>query len=441
MAAAAELVPAIIANARDRGSLSDELHFAATDPAERYHLDHGRANVLRALDIAPSDTVLEIGAEYGALTRYLGERAARVHAVEPDPAAAEVAATRTADLDGVRVGRELPAGDHDLAVVAHRYATPGLLRALRSAGAVAVRVDDRTGRREVEAALAAAGWPAPTVLACAPDHRITRAVLSEELIESWPRLAAALDPAGRHGHLLLAGDVRWPATRLACYFNTADRAAVFCTRADVVRTATGAQVRHAPLRPDPAPAGGICVRSFTDPVHDAPTMLAVLLEQPWRVTELLAGWRELVRAEAAHPGLWDLVPHNVLVDGPALRPIDLEWTHAHAGVREVTERGLLVLAHHLTEAGWAGAAPGGTMRELAGWLGVLLGLDPSYVDAAVDREVRFGVLGSCGGERGTTEIRARVRAVWERRLEQRATGYRSLGIGHAERNWDEVRHT
>src|SRR5215831_939114 len=119
------LVPALIAAASDRSSLSDELHFAATSPAERYHLDHGRANMLRALDIRPDDVVLEVGAEYGALTRYLGERAAEVHAVEPDPATAEVAALRTEGLAGVRVSTGLPArGGYDLAVIAEPLATP-----------------------------------------------------------------------------------------------------------------------------------------------------------------------------------------------------------------------------------------------------------------------------------------------------------------------------
>ena len=52
-----ELVGAIVAEAADRGSMSDELHIAAKAWVEQYHLDRGRANVLRALDL-PADTAV-----------------------------------------------------------------------------------------------------------------------------------------------------------------------------------------------------------------------------------------------------------------------------------------------------------------------------------------------------------------------------------------------
>jgi hypothetical protein len=265
---------------------------------------------------------------------------------------------------------------------------------------------------------------------------MARAVLSDELTLEQPRLATALGRAVNPGFLLHVGG-RWPAERLASYFNTDHRTGFWCTRADVVRTGDGAEVRRAPLLPNPPTVAGISVRSCTDAVRNAPTMLDVLLEEPWRVADLLTGWRELVRAGTG-PALWDLLPHNVLVDGAALYPIDLEWEHAHAGEREVVERGLLVLAHYLTEAGWVGAADGGTMRELAGWLGVLLGLDPSYVDEAVAREITFSTIGSCGTDRVTAEVRDAIRSTWEQRLAQPVTRYRSRGLGDAGRDEDGV---
>jgi len=433
-----ELVPAIIRQARDHGSLSDELHFAARDPVEAGHLDHGRANLLRALDIRPDDSVLEVGAEYGALTRYLGEQAALVHAIEPDPDRAEAVRARTATLAAVAVLAERPADvEYDLAVIAAPLATPRLFQTVR-ARSVVVAVDDAQTCGLVAAGLRAAGFAEPRVLTCVPDRWVTRAVLSRELTVEQPRLAAAL--AGgceRPGYLLLVGD-RWPAEKLASYFNTAHRAAIWCTRADVVRTAGGAEVRHRAMLPDPPGVAGISVRDFTDPVRDAPTMLEVILEEPWRVTELLTGWRELVRAHN-DSAVWDLVPHNVLVDGQALYAIDLEWEHAHAGEREVVERGLLVLAHYLTEANWAGAAGDGTMRELAAWLGVLLGLHPSYVDDAAAREVAFGVIGGCGTDRGTAPVRDAVRQVWDRRLAQRTTGYGSRELAGQSENGKPAR--
>jgi hypothetical protein len=71
------------------------------------------------------------------------------------------------------------------------------------------------------------------------------------------------------------------------------------------------------------------------------------------------------------------------------------------------------------------------MRELAGWLGVLVGLDPSYVDDAVAREVSFSTVGSCGAWRGTGEIHDAIQTIWEERLAQPATRYRSAELGHA----------
>ncbi len=436
----------MVGAARDRGALSDELHFAAATPMERRHLDHGSANVLRALDLPDGATVLQVGAGYGALTRYLGELAAAVHAVEPDAAAAEITALRTADLPGVVVSAAMPkGGTYDLAVVAQPYATPALLRSV-PAGAVCVAVDDVSGRREVEAALRAAGTSAARVLRCAPDHHVARAVLTDELVTEHPRLAAAIGAgpargasatgatgatstagagaAGVNGCLVLAGDgaaALWPDDRLATYFNTAERAAVWCTRADVVRTGKAIEVRRAPLLPGAEPVDGISVRACVDAVVDAPTMLDVLLEEPWRATELLTGWRDLLRTTAPGlgPALWDLVPHNVLVDGDTLRPIDLEWEHARCGVPEVVERGLLVLGHLLADAGWRGAADGGSMRELAGWLGVLLGLEPSYLDRALEREVEFATIASCGTTFATVEVSAAIRSVWQQRVDQR----------------------
>jgi hypothetical protein len=162
----------------------------------------------------------------------------------------------------------------------------------------------------------------------------------------------------------------------------------------------------------------------------------VLLDEPWRVSELLVRWRELLRSQESRVGnaLWDMMPHNVLVDGGSLYPIDLEWRHAGAGVPEVTERGLLVLAHQLTRAGWSGADPDATMRETAGWLGVLLGLEPSYVDDAVARETRFATVASCGTERATEEVHRAIRAVWEGRLMERTAGSHPSTLAHAGRN-------
>lgn len=72
-------------------------------PSLRRHLDPARANCLRFLSLDTSLRVLEVGAEAGALTRYLGENAGYVDALEPDEKLASLARLRTRDLTNVRV--------------------------------------------------------------------------------------------------------------------------------------------------------------------------------------------------------------------------------------------------------------------------------------------------------------------------------------------------
>lgn len=95
----------IVNQATDLSSWSDELAVAAPAWPDSYHLHPSRPNILRSLSIAVDAVVLELGARAGGLTRYLGERAALVDALELDSDLAAVAAARCADLDGVRVGR------------------------------------------------------------------------------------------------------------------------------------------------------------------------------------------------------------------------------------------------------------------------------------------------------------------------------------------------
>ncbi|MDQ0378093.1 methyltransferase domain-containing protein [Amycolatopsis thermophila] len=435
-----DLVAEIIRNAADHSALSDELHFAALAPAERDQLDHGRANVLRALRLPPGARVLEVGAGYGAVTRYLGERVARVDAIEPDPARAEAVAARTADLPGVRVLDAVPDESYDLVVA------PGAQHAnrLEPGGVLCLAVPNRLGvnrpggqsRRAWERELSAAGLTVHKVLGCLPDHRVTRAVFTPELLEEHPRLAIEL--AGRDerwaelvegglgldtvdGLLFLASNGEpaarlWPDGVLATYFNT-DRAARWCTRADVV----GDEIRRTPLLPqEPGP---VTVREWTDVVVDAPTLPEVLAEQPWRAAELLTAWADLVRAGVS----WDLVPANVLVAGE-LRAIDLEWERAGTTADEVLDRGLLLLADQLAARGWTGAAPGTSVRDLAAWLGVLLGRPAGFVEAAAEREAEFQAIRRCGTTAGPglDHERDAMRLAWRRRLAEE-TGHRPAG--------------
>ncbi|WP_225215256.1 class I SAM-dependent methyltransferase [Cellulomonas avistercoris] len=112
----------LFARATDLSSTSTELVEAAQEWAHRYHTDPARANVVRAMNVSSDAAVLEIGAGCGAVTRYLGETARLVDAVEPAVARARVARARTRDLDNVEVfvgtADDLPAERaYDLVVV------------------------------------------------------------------------------------------------------------------------------------------------------------------------------------------------------------------------------------------------------------------------------------------------------------------------------------
>lgn len=93
----------LIAESNDRSVLSPELASKITDWPTRYYLSARRANLLRPLAGMLKGDVLEIGAGCGAITRYLGETASSVVAMEPSPRRARVAAKRCEDLSSVSV--------------------------------------------------------------------------------------------------------------------------------------------------------------------------------------------------------------------------------------------------------------------------------------------------------------------------------------------------
>lgn len=92
-----------VRGARDRSSFSPELIALITDWSSFYHFTPKRANLMRPLRTLLSGDVLEVGAGCGAITRYLGEVARSVTAVEGSPRRAAIARERCRDLAGVEV--------------------------------------------------------------------------------------------------------------------------------------------------------------------------------------------------------------------------------------------------------------------------------------------------------------------------------------------------
>lgn len=96
-------IAALISEASDCSVFSDELHGHIRDWPSMYHLSSLRANLMRPLEPLLQGSVLEIGSGCGAITRYLGETAQSVLALEGSRRRAHITRMRTRDLDHVQV--------------------------------------------------------------------------------------------------------------------------------------------------------------------------------------------------------------------------------------------------------------------------------------------------------------------------------------------------
>lgn len=108
----------------------------------RYHFSWRRHLLLKCLPLAGRSRILELGAESGILTRYLGEQFPLVDAVEADPEMAQAAALRCKDLASVNIHKESVSDfkgtkPYDLAVVVSDLITMGQKK---SAGDLHVRL-------------------------------------------------------------------------------------------------------------------------------------------------------------------------------------------------------------------------------------------------------------------------------------------------------------
>ncbi|ANR80892.1 hypothetical protein BBB57_23165 [Kosakonia sacchari] len=93
----------IIKNLNDKSVWSDELKKEIIDWPTEYHFSRQRHCLLRPLNIKRGDSVLELGAGCGAITRYLGELGAIVDSVEGTASRARIAGERCSNLENVKV--------------------------------------------------------------------------------------------------------------------------------------------------------------------------------------------------------------------------------------------------------------------------------------------------------------------------------------------------
>ena len=94
----------VLGSIDDRSVASEPLHRAIRDWPTQYHLTPYRSTIFDCFGFTAGDArVLELGAGCGAITRWLGEHCAEVHAIEGSTQRARVARARCAELDNVIV--------------------------------------------------------------------------------------------------------------------------------------------------------------------------------------------------------------------------------------------------------------------------------------------------------------------------------------------------
>ncbi|HEX3839897.1 MAG TPA: class I SAM-dependent methyltransferase [Acidimicrobiales bacterium] len=478
----------IVEAAADLSSTSDELAGSAQTWPERYHLSHDRANVLRPMRWRPGFKVLEIGAECGAITRYLGEMCDLVDAVEPVSARARVARARTRDLPGVEVFVgdlfDIPDGNvYDIIVLVGvlEYVGSGssdlapyrqfLRRAaslLAEDGALLVAIENRIGVKYLSGAPedhsnrpfdSLEGYPngslartfsrseldaliretalTPRVFGAFPDYKLTRMVMSDELLGTDPSLAyriphfpspdwggevervanegavwrtmieAGLGTETANSFVILASrqppSTLWPEELLAAYYSTARRAG-YASETRVVdeegaiafeRRALPHAGRGSMGDGDGRPDTRVQLRLGRTPWM-AGTDFLVLLSRATdkELIDWLGRWTDLLTREfeEGQPTPVDLLPHNLvaLPDG-VVRVIDSKFVQMGIAREAVVARGALVTGQRLSRMTKPSRWGAFTVEEVVRYIGTLIGLpaDGSWIADAVAGEAAF----------------------------------------------------
>jgi 2-polyprenyl-3-methyl-5-hydroxy-6-metoxy-1,4-benzoquinol methylase len=478
----------IVEAAADLSSTSDELAGSASTWPERYHLSHDRANVLRPMRWQREFKVLEIGAECGAITRYLGEMCDLVDAVEPVSARARVARARTRDLPGVEVfvGDLFDVPDdnvYDIIVLVGvlEYVGAGsadlapyqkfLRRAaslLTEDGVLLVAIENRIGVKYLSGAPedhsnrpfdSLEGYPngsqartfsrseldgliretalIPRVFGAFPDYKLTRIVMSDELLGTDPSLAyriphfpspdwggevervanegavwrtmieAGLGTETANSFVILASrqppGALWPEEQLAAYYSTARRAG-YASETRVVdedgaivfdRRALSHTGRGSTTDGDSRTDTRVQLQLGRTP-WTAGTDFLVLLSRATdkELIDWLGRWTDLLTREfeEGQPTPVDLLPHNLvaLPDG-VVRAIDCKFVQMGIAREAVVARGALVTGQRLSRMTKPSRWGAFTVEEVVRYIGTLIGLpaDGSWIADAVAGEAAF----------------------------------------------------
>lgn len=248
----------------------------------------------------------------------------------------------------------------------------------------------------LETAAAPLAWRAPAFPSNASPHPRPRLVDEGRL---WRGLVeAGLGGELANSFLVVAGAQAlpelWPRDVHAAFYSTSRRAA-FATETTVRGGAERPALDRCLLgSAGPAAAGSLEHRVSSGHWVEGPSLLETLEEaDESALAAWLGRWREAVEAAPDDVTDIDLVPHNLIVAGERLVPVDREWFDSSYTPSDVVDRGILhlglALADRRPPESWPGAPR--TVTEVVGLL-ARLAEDPCLVerlDAIVAREAQL----------------------------------------------------
>jgi hypothetical protein len=331
-----ERIHSILASVKDRSVHSLELEGAIKDWTTYYHLSSQRSVFLRSIRHLFQGRVLEIGAECGALTRFLGETGSDVIAIEPVAERAEAARVRCSDLANVRVVEDLGPGlAGPLDVILTRGTTDwALLRSMLGTSGRLIAI----APAELKEELTAAGFAPYESASLFPDCDAPAVVSTslDPLAFFDPRTMRHPRPVAP-GFLIVASreaptDRAFPGLLYAYSMN---RTPAFA-KESVIETHDGEwYIRRRPLVPNAEPPKNpVCRRVLEDErwltgeLYER-RLTKIIREDGWRVEQIAAwarAWVDFLRASTLPENYLDCTPFNLIFDASGrLTPFDLEY--------------------------------------------------------------------------------------------------------------------
>jgi SAM-dependent methyltransferase len=230
------------------------------------------------------------------------------------------------------------------------------------------------------------------------EERLWRALVQDGVGQNFGNSFVAI---ARKGKRRIEVDDLWPNGQLAAFYQP-DRRAEYSTQTLVCQSDGTTWFRRSPLRSDPAGTRTTSKRLqdvervYEENMLVPGTDLLEVLEgaDDDHLASYLKRWVAIAESEAAERGGYDpdLLPHNLVESTEGtLEVIDREWRPSVASRDEFLARGVLITAWKLVCRTPPSRWPCDTFREVAIFMGAMVGLEPSgdWLAAAVQREAEF----------------------------------------------------